>query len=235
MHRLAALLFGSLSYVLAYGAAEKSQACSRKRPRKHRVGEVVSISLSAGTRGDEKEVMKLRIKSVMAVLGLCLTGVVGGPVGSASAVESQCSVIGSPVGFYSDIAPVGYVKIGSLDQEWCPNGIGGGEPKRVAVATWTWSGAQYLSGYTSEDGSVWLENGPHTRTLSSLDAFPEADFTVQYPIDYLAYPKTVDAAIHLRYRVFDGASSRSCDLWVAGVSHDYSTGTNRGGAPSQFC
>ena len=180
--------------------------------------------------------MKLKFKSVIAALGIGLTSVVVGPVTAADAVEPQCSVIGSPVGFYSNVAPIGWVKIGTLEQEWCPNGIAGGEPKRVALATWTWGLGEYQSNFTFEGGSVWLENGPNTRTLSSLDIFPGADFIVQYQIDRLSYPKTVDAAVHLRYRAYDGGSSRSCDLWVAGVTHDYSTGQNHGGgASSQFC
>lgn len=177
-------------------------------------------------------------------IGLAIAGttaaIVAGSVTAAHAyIDYDCEQIGQDVSFYTEV-PAGWIKVGDLQQEWCPNGANNEEPgSRQAVGVWSFNtglGA-YGSDFTLEAGSVWLENGPNTHTLDSADIVnrPVNHTWVLYSIDRLPYPKTVDAAVHLKYRHYNGTSSHECDLWVAAATHDYSTGKTYDDKPDQVC
>ncbi|MGW7003894.1 hypothetical protein ACWGCW_13995 [Streptomyces sp. NPDC054933] len=125
-------------------------------------------------------------------------------------------------------------RVGTLTQTYYPD-------TRTAQATW-WPNVWDAGATTTEPVAIWLENGPHTHTLTSATAPTEIDAfsTPSYPIDKLAYPKTIDAAIHIKYGYiyttwYGEIESQECDLWVAAPSHDYSTGANHGGQTSAKC
>lgn len=185
--------------------------------------------------------MKLKAKSAIAALGLSLAAVVGGPATAAHALSPLpgCEEIGNWTYFethewVNDLLGAPSIPVGTLAQEWCPNGVNGDSPgSRVAVGIWQWGAALQPGNLTFRNSSIWLENGPNTHTLASVDLTArgahEGDrVIVAFPIDALAYPKTVDVAAHIVYDVYDGESTVHCDLWQAGTVHQYSTGNNSG-------
>ncbi len=124
-------------------------------------------------------------------------------------------------------------RIGTLTQTYNPN-------TRTAQATWWPVGWDSGTG-PLEKPSIWLENGPNTHTLTSAtdNGYIDAFSTSPYPIDQLSYPKTIDAAIHIKYGYVYmdilEIKSQTCDSWVSGAAHDYSTGENHGGWTKYVC
>ncbi|WP_370153644.1 hypothetical protein [Streptacidiphilus sp. EB129] len=125
-------------------------------------------------------------------------------------------------------------RVGTLLQTYDPG-------TRTAQASWWPTGWDSGTG-PLEKPTIWLENGPNTHTLISAtdNGYIDAFSTLPYSIDLLQYPKTIDAAIHIKYQydyidVWGETKFQVCDLWIAGAAHDYSTGANNGGRTSVTC
>jgi hypothetical protein len=159
------------------------------------------------------------LRAVLGLATVAATLVVGGT--QAQAQPSDQSIDISDTTIFS-VTPNGTVDaVGYLLQWYVPS-------LRSAYGYWNPTGDYAVT------GGVWLENGPHTHTLISSPINPgdQGVSTGLYAIDRLSYPKTIDAAVHV---VYTNDQGRTCDLWVASQSHDYSTGGTYGGSPTPIC
>jgi hypothetical protein len=173
-----------------------------------------------------------RVIAVAAALALAGAAAVA-PSTPAQAADSGCVQIGSSVYFYTYVQ-IGIIEIGHMEQEWCPNGLSGSP--REAVGKWTWGAARYSTDFIMQStNEVWLENGPNTRTLLSSPLTKLANYSLNYQIDLLPFPKRVDVAVHLTYRHHTTAGYFLCEIYAAGVTHDYSTGNTTGGSGNRYC
>lgn len=170
--------------------------------------------------------MKLKLKSAALACSAVLTASASLATLAATAAPAHASgdqVIAIVIP--STPTPSGETWLGILKQIWHPS-------DRTVTAAWDPQNPGVVS-WSATTTDMWLENGPNTRTLTSAHIYPWSwTETSRYPIDNLAYPKTIDAAAHL---VYYNAYGKYCDIWFATPSHDYSTGGQYGGSTNVSC